>query len=177
LWSDDSDRIEVLHKCLAAIKSLHAIFLPATQQPAILLNIPSHLFAESSHAVFVAVQLGSVQCTGWSYKLVEKELNLVQVFDVSANSIERMLSSCLPSQIPAFFFRVAPIGNSIKRWYAAKLLSWEEGDKTRDVTDKPSLQEHDVDLDFLGQFLDLDDNLWLQTLLSPEENQIPILTS
>jgi hypothetical protein len=176
-WSDDSDRIEVLYKCLAAIKALHAIFLPVTQQPAILLNVPSHLFAESSHATFVAIQLGSVQCTDWSYKIVEKELNLLHVFDVSVNSIDNMLSSCLPSQIPAFFFRIAPMGKSIKKWYVAKLLLWEEGDKARDVTDNLPVQEHDVDLDFLGQFLDLDDNLWLQNLLSPEENQIPIPTS
>jgi hypothetical protein len=108
---------------------------------------------------------------------MEKELNLLHVFDNTVKSIDKMLSSYLPTQIPAFFFRIAPMGKSIKNWYVAKLLSWEEGDQTMDAIDKPPVPEHDVDLDFLGQFLDLDDNLWLQNLLSPEEIRLPILTS
>jgi hypothetical protein len=97
---------------------------------------------------------------------MEKELNLLRVFDSTAKIIDEMLSSYQPNQIPAFFFRIAPMGKSIKNWYVAKLLSWEEGDQTMDAIDKPPVPEHDVDLD----------NLWLQNLLSPEEIRLPVLT-
>lgn len=103
----------------------------------------------------------------------------MHVFDESLRSVESMLASYLPNQLPEFFFRIAPIGTGMKKWYSAKLRTWEEGDSSRKETVERNAQEQDIglDIDFLGQFLDLDDNLWLQNLLSPNDSQQPALAS
>jgi len=95
----------------------------------------------------------------------------MDMFNTTVVSIDMLLSSYSMNQIPDFFFKVAPLGTEIQKWYAAKLLKWAEGDvAAEEVTAECSRKEHDIDLDFLGQFLDLDDNLWLQGLLSPNES-------
>ncbi|KAF2714795.1 hypothetical protein K504DRAFT_456993 [Pleomassaria siparia CBS 279.74] len=170
LFETPLDRFEILQKCLTAIKALHTVFMPVTQQPAILLNVPSHLFAQSSHSAFVAIQLCSVQCTDWSYKVVERELNLTYIFGQSVRNMDGMVAAYPPEQIPEFFLRLQPIGRSVQKWYATKLLAWEEGDTAMEAPNEYTTTEHDVDLNFLGQFLDLDDNMWLQKLLSPGES-------
>ena len=97
----------------------------------------------------------------------------MHVFDVTIKSFDNMLDSHPRNHIPEFFVRLAPSAKGIKKWYAAKARTWEDTDTATEVASQPGVEEDELDLEFLGQFLDLDDNLWLQNLLSADENQAP----
>jgi hypothetical protein len=59
----------VLHACVVPLESLFPTFVPVSLRLEDLLNLPSHLFSESNHATFVAIQLCQVNCEGWSGKV------------------------------------------------------------------------------------------------------------
>ncbi|KAF2477630.1 uncharacterized protein BDR25DRAFT_338434 [Lindgomyces ingoldianus] len=166
-------RVEILRKCLASIKALYNTFLPMTLQPLVLVDLPSHLFAQSNHAMSIGIQLSSVRCEGWSGSMVEDELQMMDVLDSSIKSMDNTLKTIhqLPFQLPEFFIRVTPLGKEIRKWYAANLRAIESSEP-RGVEDESDMQGNELDLEFLGQFLDMDDNLWLQSMLVTDDSQM-----
>jgi hypothetical protein len=127
------------------------------------MNVPSHIFAQSNHGTFVAIQLCSVRCDGWSAKAVEKQLYLVDVFDKTMKIFDELLATTDKNTIPEFFLRLAPMAKSIKSWWQSKLCTIDDGEAAEVVQPEPEYSE--ADFEFLGQFLNLDDNMWLQNML------------
>ena len=159
----------MLDRCLNSIESLHKIFIPMSSNLDIFLNIPSHLFAQSNHATFVAIQLCSIRCEGWSAKAVEKRLFLSDVFDQTMKIFDELLATTPKNEIPEFFLRLAPMAKSIKSWWQSKLCTIDEGEE-RAAEELPLETGYSQeDFDFLGQFLNLDDNMWLQNMLRSSE--------
>lgn len=169
LFPDVSKRIEVLSRLLKSLKSQLTLFIPLSTEPNRLFSVPSPLYAESNHAMFISIQLCQVQCEGWSSQVVEKELQLLGILERVNQSFENMLTSYPRNEIPQFFIRLAPVGRGLAKWLTANVRPEQEGDMAQVASQPPSSGDDEIDLDFLGQFLDLDDNLWLQSLLSSDD--------
>lgn len=132
-----------------------------SSQPLILMDMPSHLFPQGNHATFVAVQLCSVRCANWLGTLVEEELRLVDVFDKLVQTFDQFLDTYASYEIPEFFIRIAPIAKGVQSWYRTRLRALNDAEAIKEA---PLVPEDQVDLNFLGQFLNLDDSLWLQDI-------------
>lgn len=142
-----------------------------SEDPITLLDVPSHFYAQSNHSIFVAVQLCSVKCGRVSVNFVEKELDLTHIFNLTTERIAGLLESTPSNRIPEFYRRLIPMARNIQRWFAAKKRAASCVETQIDVTDDQAAPTNEVDLDFLGQFLNLDDNLWLQDLLTVDGDQ------
>jgi hypothetical protein len=100
--------------------------------------------------------------------MVERELNLAGLVEDTVKFYNDMLTSLPRNEIPDFFIRLAPLGHKFRSWYISKLSGLKELASERQVPDRPTFEESGLDLEFLGQFLNLDDNLWLQSILSDD---------
>ncbi|KAF2653087.1 hypothetical protein K491DRAFT_694980 [Lophiostoma macrostomum CBS 122681] len=164
-FASPSERANMLYRCLNSIASLHEIFIPFSRDPMIFMDIPSHIFAQSNHGTFVAIQLCSVRCEGWSPTAVEKRLYLVDVFDRTMKIFDDLLTTTDNNEIPEFFLRLAPMAKSIKGWWQSRLCTIEDGEAKVEEEAQPEQEYSEADFEFLGQFLNLDDNTWLQNML------------
>lgn len=170
VFTSEAGRLPVLYACLAALKSFYEVFLPISRQHRVLLEFPSHPLPQSNHVTFVAVQLCYVQSEAWSGTMVEQELNLTKLVEDTVKFYNTMLITIPRNEIPEFFIRLAPIGKRFQCWYLSKLSGLKElSRERRHVYEKPTSEEDELDLEFLGQFLNLDDNLWLQDILNDDK--------
>ncbi|KAH7115120.1 hypothetical protein B0J11DRAFT_124114 [Dendryphion nanum] len=163
------DRLLILHKCLQTVKSLHKSLLTLTLDPVSFLDMPYHLFGESNHSVFVAVQLGLVRCDGWDSGSVEDELNMTDTMNTATRKLEHILGTRPRREIPEYFRALEHRGRKIRIWYDTNVkASRDRHDGARAETMGRGWDE--IDFDFLGQFLHLDDSMWLQSMLGEGES-------
>ena len=168
LFPTSHDRLAVLNKCVAAMKSLHTTLMPLSEEPLRLLDVPAHFFAECNHMLFVTIQLCSVRCEGWSATFVEQELGLTTRWGSTIRNIETLLDTLPQDSIPDFIIRITPVTKRVNEWYVSKVTALTQSDSDQAMQVTPS--ETELDADFLGQFLNLDDNLWLQNIFEVDPN-------
>ncbi|ORY10727.1 hypothetical protein BCR34DRAFT_566300 [Clohesyomyces aquaticus] len=174
LFSTDADRLVVIHKCVAAIKSLNDIFHPMDQRPHMLLNVPTLVFTQSSHAIFLTVQLFSLRCEGWSGRMVEEKLEFQEILESAGRNLGQLMERMPPIQIPQFFKGLVPVAKDLRKWYAAKIraVASSEPIVENSLSEEKEADFDLVDLGLFGQFLDLDDNFWLQNMLGASGGQM-----
>ncbi|KAF2248132.1 hypothetical protein BU26DRAFT_327743 [Trematosphaeria pertusa] len=168
LFPSAQARLGVLRECLAAIRYSNDIFVPLSEQPMALLDVPSHLFAQSNHTMFVAIQLCSVKCGDWSMQHVERILGMVEIFEQTVQRMEGLFESMPENRIPEFYKRLIPTARGLRSWFAAKIRSIEAAEPQPEEVREPDRGIDELDFDFLGQFLNLDDSFWLQGLLTED---------
>lgn len=143
--------------------------MPISEQPITLLDVPSHFYAQSNHSIFVAIQLSTVKCGNLSATVIDRELNLSWIFRVTVERIGGVVESSPVNRVPEFYRRVVPMARGIERWFAAKVRAAQGGQVEEGKGEKQGNPTEELDLDFLGQFLNLDDNLWLQDFLATDD--------
>jgi hypothetical protein len=107
---------------------------------------------------------------------VAEQLGLASIFDATIRNFDEMLSSHRRAEVPEFFIRLAPVAKGIKKWFASKVETFESNDAvmrgTDEVVEVVDNEEgnEEFDLDFLGQFLELDESFWLQSVMRTEDS-------
>ncbi|KAF2106964.1 hypothetical protein BDV96DRAFT_693850 [Lophiotrema nucula] len=172
-FATNAFRCEVLHNCSDMVRMFHETFVPMSMQRHIIFNLPSHLFAQSNHAMFVAIQLCSVQCEGWSAEVSERKMALMLLMDKTLNILDDILhpKDGDPIQAPAFFNRLAPMARAIKKWYETRMRTLNE-ESLAGCRDEDVVQSDPTDFEFLSQFFDFDDSVWLQNILAVDDGHV-----
>ncbi|KAJ4355649.1 uncharacterized protein N0V89_003669 [Didymosphaeria variabile] len=169
LFPSAEARHEVLRNCISAIKFLNNAFVPVSLDPRVLLDVPAHIFAQSNHNTFLALLLCSVKCGDNSTETVDRELQLRDYFARTSDRLAALLAE--PSEeIPAFYRKLIPMARGVQKWFAAKLSNGEEIEGENGVENGPGVVGADVDVDFWGQFLNMDGDEWLQDVLAMDRS-------
>jgi hypothetical protein len=169
LLSSDEARLKVVYGCLEALKSFNDAMLPLCEEPHALLDIPSHSYSRSNHSMFVALQLCSLKCGDLSANIVEAKLNLTHVFGSVADKVAALMESTPQNSVPNWHRRIIPMAKAIQQGIAARMGTINDGAVDLGNDCESTAPESQVDFEFLEQFLNTDDNLWLQRLLAADD--------
>jgi hypothetical protein len=143
--------------------------VPISLDPRELLDVPAHIFAQSNHNTFLALLLCSVKCGDNSTETVDRELKLRDYFAKTSERLGALLAE--PSdEIPAFYRKLIPMARGVQKWFVAKLHSGEEVSATKSMDAGLDTVGSDLDVDFWGQFLNIDNDEWLQGILAVDHS-------
>jgi hypothetical protein len=169
LFPSAEARHEVLRNCISAIRFLNDALVPISLDPRVLLDVPAHIFAQSNHNTFLALLLCSVKCGDNSTDTVDRELKLRDYFAKTSERLAALLAE--PSdEIPAFYRKLIPMARGVQKWFAAKLHNGDEVTGTKDMATRMDAVGLDLDIDFWGQFLNMDNDEWLQGVLAMDHS-------
>ncbi|OAF99178.1 uncharacterized protein CC84DRAFT_1264194 [Paraphaeosphaeria sporulosa] len=169
LFPSAEARHEVLRNCISAIRFLNDALVPISLDPLVLLDVPAHIFAQSNHNTFLALLLCSVKCGDNCTETVDRELKLRDYFARTSARLGALLDEPL-DEIPAFYRKLIPMARGVQKWFAAKLRTGEEVADEMDVDSRVGASGSDLDVDFWGQFLNMDGDEWLQDILSMDHS-------
>ncbi|KAF2448100.1 hypothetical protein P171DRAFT_517713 [Karstenula rhodostoma CBS 690.94] len=169
LFPSAEARHEVLRNCISAIKFLNDTLVPISLDPRMLLDVPAHVFAQSNHNTFLALLMCSVKCGDNSTETVDRELKLRDYFARTSDRLAALLAE--PSdEIPVFYRKLIPMARGVQKWFAAKLRNGEEVAGVDVMSNGTGSSGSDLDVDFWGQFLNMDGDEWLQDVLATEHS-------
>lgn len=162
-------RHEVLNNCISAIKFLNDALVPMALDPVVLLDVPAHIFAQSNHNTFLALLLCSVKCGTNSTEVVDQVLDLRGYFARTADRLAKLLASVPDEQLPAFYKRLIPMARGVQKWFITRLGSGGDAEREERSGSGLMIPESDLDAEFWGQFLNIEDDQWLQDVLAMDE--------
>ncbi|KAJ4298215.1 hypothetical protein N0V90_006114 [Kalmusia sp. IMI 367209] len=166
LFRSADARLEVVHNCISAIRFLNDALVPMSLDPLVLLDVPAHIFAQSNHNTFLALLLCSIKCGDVCTELVDRELRLRDYFARTTERLTKLLESAPDDAVPAFYKRLIPMARGVQKWFAKKLQVADEVEGEAGVEGGAPELRAELDVDFLGQFLNMDDDQWLQDILA-----------
>lgn len=175
LFNSVDERHEVLRNCISAIRFLNDALAPLSLDPLVLLDVPAHMFAQSNHNTFLALLLCSIKCGDNSVETIDRALNLREYFAGTADRLVKLLASVPEEQLPAFYKRLVPMARGVQKWFAARLRNGGEAEREEQGSDGFVMPDSELDVNFWGQFLNVEGDEWLQDMLALDESHVGLL--
>ncbi|CAI6334766.1 unnamed protein product [Periconia digitata] len=172
LFPTETTRLQTLLDCISSLKSLQAALFPLYEEPHTIFDLPLYCFARVNHSISIALQLFSLNYSWIDAAYVENELQLESMFARVEEKVSELIESTPKCEVPAYHLRLKPMAQAIRQGVKTRLdrsVGEQQFDGGGEEGREGSGVEGDLNHDFLKQFLDADDDLWLQRLLAGGE--------